>query len=95
MGMTKREIIAELYGEELLFMDPPEMYDDCIIGVAERFGIPGPVVAYDVNKLVAKLAKDGMDCMEADEFIRFNQLGAWVGDMTPIYVTPWEMGDDG
>ena len=34
-------------------------YDDCIIGICERFG-QEPIVAYDRAKVIAKLMEDGM-----------------------------------
>lgn len=68
--------------EEALFMDG---YDDCILGVCEQFGRPS-VVAYDRDKVLAKLRADGMDEQEAQEFFDFNQLGAWMGDFTPVFI---------
>ena len=86
--MTEREMLADLYGEDLLFMDG---YDDCILGVAERFGME-TVVAYDKNKIVEKMMNDGMDWREAGEFISYNQLGAWAGEKTPVFVSRFSMG---
>lgn len=79
--MNIREDIAELYGEDLLFMDG---YDDCIIGVCERFGME-TVVAYDKEKVIRKLMAGGIETREdAEEFFSFNQIGAWVGEKTPV-----------
>lgn len=60
-------------------------YDDCIIGVAERFGM-GRVIAYDTNKIIKKLMKDGMSRGEAEEWFYYNQIGSWVGEGTPVFV---------
>lgn len=60
-------------------------YDDCIIGIAERFGM-GRVVAYDKSKIIRKLVKDGMSRSDAEEWFYYNQIGAWVGDGTPVFV---------
>jgi hypothetical protein len=45
------------------------------------------VVVYDYDKCVETLvARDGMTPEEADEFLGFNTLGAYVGSQGPIYV---------
>ena len=85
--------------EELLDTYPDvrvmDGYDDCIIGVCERFGME-TVLAYDKDKVIAKLMTDGMTEEEAHEFFNFNQIGAWVGDYTPVFVTvtPYEMTEE-
>lgn len=76
-----REQVAEMI-PEALFCDG---FDDAIIGIAERFGVPG-VTAYDYEKVIAMLMKDGMDYEEAVEYFDFNIVGAWVGDDTPVFV---------
>ena len=45
------------------------------------------VVVYDYDKCVAVLvSRDGMSEEEADEFLGFNTLGAYVGPNGPIYI---------
>lgn len=61
-------------------------YDDCIIGVVERFG-QEPIVCYDKEKVLRRLESDGMDRSEAEEFFYFNQLGAWIGEYTPCFLS--------
>ena len=69
--------------EGLMVMDG---FDDCILGVCERFGF-GPVVAYDYDKIIKKLIKkEGMTLEEAEEYYSFNQLGAWIGTLSPVFV---------
>lgn len=62
-------------------------YDDCIAGVVERFGQP-PIVCYDKDKVIKSLCDDGMADEEALEYFDFNQLGAWVGELTPCFLSP-------
>lgn len=62
-------------------------YDDCIIGVVEQYGRP-PIVCYDKPKVLAKLVSDGMSEEEAEEFWSFNQIGAYMGENTPCFLTP-------
>ena len=76
-------MIAGFDNDELMMMDG---YDECIIGVVERFG-QNPIVCYDKQKVIEKLEADGMTNEEAEEFFCFNQLGAWVGDSTPCFLS--------
>ena len=79
--MTRQDI-ADMYGDELLFIDP-EKFDKCIIGVATRCGIPCSVV-YDKDELIKVYMDEGMNEEEALEFISFNVEGAYVGETTPL-----------
>lgn len=60
-------------------------FDDCIIGLCHRAGAPD-VIAYDVKRVLRRLRDDGMTHEEAREFFEFNQLGAYMGPMTPVFV---------
>lgn len=60
-------------------------YDDCIIGTAERCGL-SPVIAYDYEKVIQKNMARGMEREEAEDWFGYNQLNAWVGEGTPIFV---------
>ena len=68
---------------EMLTMDG---FDDCIIGVVERYG-QNPIVCYDKEKVIQRLESDGMDRDEAEEFFYYNQIGAWMGDATPCFLS--------
>jgi hypothetical protein len=62
-------------------------FDDCIVGTCERYGME-PVIAYDKVKVIDKLVtRDGMTRDEAEEFFSYNQIGAWMGEKTPVFVT--------
>ena len=82
-------ILSEDLTEDMLVMDG---YDDCIVGVVERFGQP-PIVCYDRDKVIRAHMKDGMDYEEAEEFFEFNQIGAWLGESTPCFITMTNEGD--
>ena len=79
------EVSDELSGGDesggLLLMDG---FDDCIVGIGQRF--TDYAVVYDFERVIAKLMADGMTRDEAIEFHEFNQLGAWVGSSTPIFL---------
>jgi len=92
-----REEIEEI-NPEALFLDG---FDDAIIGIAERINL-GPVVAYDVNKIIEILANnmevedddlvdgqsiDDVKVSMAYEYFYFNIQGAWMGDFTPIFIS--------
>ena len=82
--MTKGEVddLADEFATDLIRMDG---YDDCVVGVVERYGQP-PIFCYDKQKVLSKLQED-MSLEEAEEFFNFNQLGAWVGEGTPCFLT--------
>lgn len=63
----------------------PSGFEDCIVGVGERFGGP-PVAVLDVEKMLKKMEKDGMTREEAIEYFEFNILGAHVGEENPVYL---------
>jgi hypothetical protein len=82
--MTREELAAR-HGEELLFLDPPEYFDRCIVGVAHRCGME-PVVVYDEEEVINSLMLGGMDREEAEEWFSFNTAGAYVGPRTPMFL---------
>ena len=67
--------------KDLLKMDG---YDDCIVGIAERFG-QNSYFIYDKQLVLEKIQKDGMSYEDALEYYEFNQLGAYVGETTPAF----------
>jgi len=81
------EEIAGFSGEDhdLLIMDG---FDDCIEGIVERFG-QSPNVCYNKQKVLSVLEEE-MNPEEALECLEFNQIGAWVGDSTPCFITKGE-----
>ena len=79
-----RSMLVDLYDDQMVFMDG---YDDCIAGVCERLGML-PIVAYDRDKVIKKLVVvHGMTYEDAEEWHGFNQLGSWVGDRSPCFLT--------
>ena len=78
---TIRELLSDI-DDELLLMDG---FDDCIIGICHISG-GEPVVAYDYDKVIAQLQSHGMTYEEAVEYHEFNQAGAYVGELTPVFI---------
>jgi hypothetical protein len=92
-----RDEIAEINPEALLL----DGFDEAIIGMAERINL-GPIIAYDVEKIIEILAND-MEVEEDDledgqsiedlkismayEYFYFNIQGAWMGENTPIFIS--------
>jgi hypothetical protein len=60
--------------------------EDAFVGVCERFGFAEPVAAYDREKCIEILMRDGCTHEEAEEYFYFNTIGAWVGEQTPVFV---------
>ena len=83
--MSIRDDISDQYEDlPLLFMDPEE-FDEAIIGVAEGCGT-SPKIAYDYGEIIKINMKDGMTYDEAQEHFEYNQIGAYVGEYTPIFI---------
>lgn len=81
-----RIAISEQYGDELMFLNPPEQFDACIVGVATRCGMDN-VVVYDQGKVIKALIEDGMSEEDAQEWYEFNILGSYVGENTPMFLS--------
>ena len=80
-----REELQELcQDEELLFMTETE-YDPAIIGVIKGKAHV-TAVAYDYDKVIDANIKMGMSYDEAVEFFYCNQIDAYVGKNTPVFI---------
>jgi hypothetical protein len=90
------EDIFEAYPEVLVI----DGHDDAIVGVGERINLE-PVLIYDSEKIITKLAEDmeveedeleegesieSAKYLKALEYFEFNIKGAWVGERTPIFM---------
>lgn len=80
-----QKAILELVGDD----QPVMFYDDldeAIIGTAERINL-GPVVAYDVEKILEiYIERDGMTYEQAQEYFDYNVIGGWNGEETPVFI---------
>ena len=84
-GVTREDIVDQHDDDELLFLDPAEEFDGCVIGVAHRCGME-PVVVYDQDEVIASLVLNGMDDDSAQEWFSVNIAGAYVGPRTPMFL---------
>lgn len=75
--------------DELMSMDG---YEDCIVGIVEQFGKP-PILCYNKLLVIQKMIDDGASSEEAEEYFDYNQIGAYVGESTPCFLTPMSLGD--
>ena len=86
--INTREEISEKFeemGETVLLMDG---FDEAFIGWSQRMNEPKlAVYSWDLMMKVC-VDRDGMTDEEAEDYISFNCLGAWVGEQTPIIVMP-------
>jgi len=86
--ITRAEIneYLEDRDENALLMDG---FDQALIGFTQRINEP-LLAVYDYERMVTVcVERDGMDEEEAEEYINFNCVGAWVGERTPIIVMPF------
>lgn len=71
-------------GESVLLMDG---FEDALIGFSQRISEP-LLAVYSLDKMVEVLmSRDGMTFDDANEYIDFNCIGAWLGEKTPVIVT--------
>lgn len=82
MERTAIEELAELNPEALL----ADGLEAALIGYTVNWH-HAHVAVYDIGKCVRVLVdRDGMTSDEADEFLAFNTLGAYVGENGPLFV---------
>lgn len=80
--MTFIELIAEQNPDA----KTADGFDDCIIGIVNRYGAD-PVLGYSTEKIIEVLMKrDGMEREEAIEHFDVNIAGAYVGEGTPVFI---------
>ena len=64
--------------------------EDAFIGFFQRINEPR-IAVYDYEKCIQILMeRDNMDEDEADEYLQFNTVGAWVGEGTPAFIYPMD-----
>lgn len=74
--------LAEINPQALL----ADGLEDALVGYTVNHHHP-VVAVYDIDKCVKVLVeRDGMKPEDADEFLSFNTLGAYVGENGPLYV---------
>lgn len=80
--MSTLDNLAELNPDALL-ADGPEA---ALVGYTVNHHNPH-VAVYDIDKCVDVLVeRDGMTPEDAEEYLSFNTLGAYVGENGPLYV---------
>ena len=81
---TLADKLRDIGVENALVMDG---YDDCVIGVLERYGMP-PIVLYDKEKVIQRIIdlSPGSTYEDAIEYYEHNQLGGWHGENTPGFL---------
>ena len=82
--MTQDELFAMGVDEEAMLADG---FDHCIIGACIKTGR----AVYNAERIVETLTAD-MSEEEAWEYFDFNIAGAYVGEMTPIFVVGMREG---
>ena len=83
--MTRKQIdhLVDVYPDLDFFKI--DGFDSCCVGVVSQHNMRN-VLAYDVNKILKKLVKEGMTREEAIEFFNFNIGGAYLGTGTPAFI---------
>ena len=60
-------------------------FENAFMGLASKYHSASAVYDYD-KCLDILLNRDGMSPEQADEYMQFNVVGAWLGDATPIFI---------
>jgi len=71
------EILEE---EECLTADG---FDNALVGCTYGANV---VAVYDIDKMIETLIDEGLEWVEAAEFLEYNVVGAYVGEKTPKYM---------
>jgi hypothetical protein len=90
MVVNKKELESLIYYEtdqEMLLMDG---FEDAFIGFSRRCGQPTLATYSFIKMLQILVERDGMDVMEAEEYISYNCAGAWMGELTPVILYEYE-----
>lgn len=88
MTLINREKIIEYIAdcgfeeEDIILYDG---FENAFIGLASKFHSISAVYDYD-KSLDILINRDGMSPEEADEYMQFNVVGAWLGDSTPVFI---------
>jgi hypothetical protein len=87
--MLSEDIDEILDGDDAMLLEPRDVFDACVIGIAERINLR--VAAYDTNKVIqALMDHQGMEQDEAEEYFDFNIAGSWVGEGSPVFLYLFE-----
>lgn len=91
MKSTKTELRKKInehlesMGESVLLMDG---FDEALIGFSQRINEP-LLAVYSWQKMIDLcMSRDKMEFEQAEEYVSYNCIGAWVGEQTPIIVMP-------
>lgn len=83
--MMNEDLDTILDGDDAMLLEPREVFDPCVIGIAERLGLR--VAAYDSAKVIhALMDHHGWDEKEAGEWFEFNIAGSWMGEGSPVFL---------
>ena len=86
------DIVKEYLLENEIEALTADGFDEAMIGLFHRFNTT--VVAYDYDKCIELLIRDGMTSEDAEEYFSFNVLGAWVGESTPAFLQRFDPTTD-
>jgi hypothetical protein len=77
-----KNIIEQFEETEFLKADG---FDEAVMG----FDLNSDRLIYSISKMLEILMNDGMEKMDAIEYLEFNTFATYVGEKTPIYM--WDL----
>jgi hypothetical protein len=66
-------------------------FESAFLGNLRRFGQTMPIAVYDYEKCLDILIKQGMDVVDAYEWLEINTLGGYLGEGTPVLLNKCSM----
>lgn len=91
-ALSARDVLTEWAIEhevDLLFLDPPEVFDKCIVGIVTG-KCQEPAVLYDEQKVIAAIRNSSTPRVSWDDALEHfcvNTSDAWHGENTWRFVT--------
>lgn len=76
-----RDVLAEENPEAML----ADGFDDALIGITANYH-HAVVAVYDLDLCVDILISQGMTADEAQEYLSYNTLGAYIGQNGPLFI---------
>ena len=61
-------------------------FNEAFVGTAYRCKMGQPVAAYDRERCIEILMRDGLTRADAEDFFEHNIAGSWVGEQTPGFL---------
>lgn len=80
--MTREDVVEGSGEDTMLFLDPADTFDRCLLGWVYRINLC--VACYDADAILSQFVAEGLTDEEAYEHLVYNVVGTWAGERTPV-----------